>query len=172
MDTKQKIIIFSGHDYSGKTTIARKLSKHIGIPYFKDETTLRKFREGGKFIECLNDQIYIVQFLEQTKYSVIIDRAYESEWVYSQIFDRKRDMVLLDDIDYRFSLLKTKIVICEKNLKLKGYEDEVIDGKRIGAIIKKYHEFCRWSRCENLIIDTTDEDLILQIGAIREFIND
>jgi len=169
MNTNQKIIIFSGHDYSGKTTIAKKLSQEIGIPYFKDKTTLKKFKEKDRLVVYLNDQNYIIQFLEQTKYSVIIDRAYESEWVYSQVFHRKQNYELLDDLDYRFSRLGTKIIICEKDLK--RYKDEVIGIKKIAMIKKKYHDFCQWSRCETLIINTTDEDLISQIKNIKEFIN-
>lgn len=169
MNINQKIIIFSGHDYSGKTTIAKALSKEIGIPYFKDEATLRKFKEGNRFVEYLNDQNYIIQFLEQTKYSVIIDRAYESEWVYSQIFNRKQNMVLLHAIDYLFFLLGTKIIVCEKDLR--EYEDEVIAIKKIAAIKKKYREFCRWSRCKCLRINTSDENLTSQIKIIKEFVD-
>ena len=33
---KQIILLFEGHDYSGKTQIARELSRLIDIPYFKN----------------------------------------------------------------------------------------------------------------------------------------
>ncbi len=35
MEKKQQIIIFEGHDRSGKTTIAQALADNLKIPYFK-----------------------------------------------------------------------------------------------------------------------------------------
>ena len=83
------VIIFEGPDGVGKTEIARALEKEIRISsLFPDEpwkTPIPYFRMGsqhenwrkGRFKDALEfDQTYISEFLAQTKFSVIIDRAY------------------------------------------------------------------------------------------------
>src|SRR3954464_5618431 len=88
-------IIFDSPDGTGKTNIAQALAKELRVPYFRmgsqhDNWRARKFKEALEF-----DQTYISEFLSQTKHSVIIDRAYPSEWVYSRVYGRETNEEVL-----------------------------------------------------------------------------
>lgn len=168
--TPQQIIIFTGHDCSGKTEIAKELSRRTKIPYFKNKNEKRYLVEGKEsFFDALKyDQPYIIQFLEQTGHSVIFDRCYESEWVYSLAFNRQTDFILLNAFDAKFAQLNTKIIICYKDLN-NYYDDFVMldEAKRIKDL---YFKFAAWTKCLNMLLDTSDENLESQINKIMEWI--
>ena len=160
INNKQKIIIFEGADKSAKSTIAQELSNMINVPYFKfkvwDYFKDNKFKNATYF-----DQPYILEFLKQTGYSVIIDRGYPSEYVYAQVFDRDFDRNFLEKLDIEFSKLNTTIIICfKKNNKEK---DEIIPQDKYEKIIEKYLDFSLKTRCKVIILDTSSMDIKTQL---------
>ena len=82
-NNNQKIIIIEGHDKSGKTSLIEKLSNELQIPSYKRVNTKGSY-------DFLIDLHYSVDtltlFLEQSGHSVIFDRLYPSEYVYSKLF--------------------------------------------------------------------------------------
>jgi len=174
---KQLIIIFGGHDYSGKSTIAKYLSDCLNIPIFKDYSMVNKVKKDNVKTAFMYDQDYIVQFLEQTKYSVIFDRGYESEWVYNKVFSHKivgfseqQYLNQMKFIDTQFAQLDTKIIICEKDIKFANFKDDMVDFNDIELIKKTYDKFIKWTACDCIKLSTTKEDIVYQIRKINNFL--
>ena len=98
----QKIILVEGLDRSGKSTIAKKLSNILNIPYFKFEK--HRYWEEKKYeLATYFDQPYLCELLKQTNYSLIIDRGYPSEFAYAPLFDRELDLNFLRKVDDSFA---------------------------------------------------------------------
>ena len=87
MSSSQQIIIFEGPDGCGKTNISTALSEKIRVPYFKNKDEWKFFVDNPSyFVNALTyGDPYFLSYLEQTGASVIVDRWYPSEWVYSQV---------------------------------------------------------------------------------------
>lgn len=143
----QTIIVMEGPDGCGKTNIGKALADEICVPYFKVETERRNWH-AGEFVKALeHDQTYIVQFLEQTGHSVLIDRAWPSEYVYSRVFGRQTNMDVLEEVDGRFAMLDAKIVLCLRN-DYSVVQDDLVDSSRLMGIHDAYLDFARWTRCK------------------------
>lgn len=165
---KQKVIIFAGHDKSGKSTIAKALSKELNIPIFKvqrdkrwwdPEVNLKYLTEG-----C-------TQMIEQTSMSVILDRWVDSDYMYSKLFDRDINYRKIWEIDERLSKLDTLLIVCYKEPS--GYivdeEDaDYVNPKMYAAMTSYVNEFANQSKCRSIHINTTDQDLEKQINKIIE----
>jgi thymidylate kinase len=172
---KQKIIIFEGIDSSGKTTIAKALSQKIHIPYFRHDVD-----RGIYFQERIpNEMLFfahdrLLQLFEKTGYSLICDRGFPSTFVYNQIFGDTKlnndELNIIKDFDLRNKQLDTKIIVCFKDIKLENFNDEYVNFKKIKDIIEQYNIFLSWTKCNCLILDTTDENLKLQLKKVIKFI--
>ena len=167
---KQTVLVLEGTDGVGKTEIAKKLSEVLEIPYFKNPDEIIKLKWSNlEFKYRLPDQIYIASFLKQTRYSAIFDRAYPSEVAYSYAFGRDTDEELLTAIDQKFADLGAKIIICFKGA-YSNYNDEQIPFDKIGQIFKGYLRFINKTKCDWLLLETSDEDLKREIDAILEWL--
>lgn len=145
--SKQRIIIFDSPDGTGKSNIAKALSHRIGVPYFKMNTEHENWRRG-KFKEALEfDQTYLLQLLKQTGHSVIIDRAYPAEWVYSKAFQRQTNEKLLVTLDTEFAALGTNIIIPLRHDYSNNREDELVPNSALQTIHNYYVEFSKWTHC-------------------------
>jgi deoxyadenosine/deoxycytidine kinase len=89
----QQVIIFEGVDRCGKTNIAKALSNRIDVPYFKNQDEHKYFlSKPGYFADAARYvDTYFASYLEASRASVILDRAWPSEWVYSQVLNRPTD---------------------------------------------------------------------------------
>lgn len=166
--TTQKIYIFDSPDGTGKTEISKELSRRIGIPYFKMTTEHENWR-NGTFKEALRfDQTYIAEFLRQTHHSVIIDRAYPAEWVYSKVFNRETDDVVLERVDRIFSDLGAFIVIPVRDDYSNSREDEVVPREKLQEIHDTYKMFAEWTKCHviELNVDKLQNDLNAEMDSI------
>lgn len=164
---KQQIIIFEGHDMSGKTTIAKQLSAKLNIPYFKHN-------KNGAWWDPIVSLLYssepILQLIEQTGMNIIIDRFHGSEYAYSKAFNRQSLPEIVQKIDNRFAEMNAKIIICEKD-SIAYQEDDghIAPVDKYDSIKEAYRDFARHSACDVLILDTTTETLDLQIEQICQF---
>ena len=168
----QKIIILTGHDCSGKTTIAKELSRSIHVPYFQNTLTKEYLKKGREYLvnAMRFDQDYILQFLEQTGYSVIFDRAYESEWVYSRVMNYITDERKIWDIDRKFAVMNAHMVICHKDLR--NYQDDTFSVEDGGYRARDYYfDFHKLTLCRSLLLNTDDENLDKQITTIMRWAN-
>ena len=168
MKTRQEVILFEGPDGVGKTSIAKGLSEAIGIPYFKMNTEHDNWRKG-KFQEALEfDQTYLSQFLKQVGCSVIIDRAWPSEWVYSRVFKRDTNHNLLMELDLQFAELGTRIILPWRQDYSKNREDELVPKDKLKEIHDMYFNFMRWTKCEviSVNVDYYKDDLKRELDYI------
>jgi thymidylate kinase len=172
---KQQIIIFEGVDMCGKTEISKKLSKKLKIPRFKAINEHDVFLDKkDKFLHHLRyADPRVVDLLGQTKQSIIFDRTYPSEYVYSQILNRQSDFASLRFVDDEYAKLDTKIIICKRKSYC-GIQDDLdssINEEVLTKLDKMYDEFATWTKCKVLKLYVDDENLKREIKEILEFIN-
>ena len=165
---KYNIIIFEGIDGTGKTNISKELSKRINYKYLKFKP------ESNRWFDPEIDLIYGVRkelfYLKEFNLKVILDRHFPSEYVYSQVYNRPFLEKLLRKVDLEFKKLKTLIIICVKNIK--NYEDELLkfDDETYKKIKDKFVEFSKWTKCNVILFDTTNEDLENQMKRILNYL--
>ena len=174
MPDKQWVIIFDGPDGCGKTNIAQALASAIGVPYFKNSAEHKYFRSNPDyFIDAIRYvDTYFTSYLEATGQSIILDRAWPSEWIYSQVMGRDTDMDVLKSLDTRHAKLNTIIIIPHRTSYVDVDEqyDEV--KARLEQIDTKYKEFAEWSQCHTLLMNVHSEDLQRQLSIIVNFMQD
>ena len=168
-------VAFIGPDMTGKSNIAAELSRQTGVPVFKNsgewktkldspEYFLNLLRFGGPFL---------MDFIRQTNVSVILDRFYPCELVYSSAFGRETDERAIEWMDKNFSEVGGKFIICLRDdysdLVDDQYPDE-LPPDMLGALATQYRKFAEWTGCECLIMETDDMDLNKQVEKIKIFL--
>lgn len=174
MMTRQRIIILEGPDGCGKTNIGQELSRRTGIPYFKP-TLERAMWKNNTFKTALEyDQPYIAQFLEQTGCSVIMDRAYPSEWVYSQVYKRETNPAVLRQVDDAFAKLGAQIIVTWRDDYSKNEKDDLVQGDKLQLLSDKYFEFIKWSKCDCIPINVNyyKNDLEAELKYLFDILKD
>tara|TARA_R100000808_G_C2155555_1_gene168661 strand:+ start:15517 stop:16047 length:531 start_codon:yes stop_codon:yes gene_type:complete len=171
---EQQLIIFCGPDKTGKTEIAHELSSRLGIPTFKACDEKSKFRNEKNFI---NEMRYadprMLDLLSQTGYSLILDRAYPCEWVYSQFFHRETDLSAVRNSDRHFASLGTKIIVCFRSDYSGLYDEDrpdLLTEENLNKLSKLYFEFGKWTQCDIYYLNVDSEDLEQEIDEITAFL--
>jgi hypothetical protein len=175
MQKEQRIFIIEGPDNTGKTHIAQRLSQLTSIPVFKRnlggflEKDLYSRKDGFKTAFEF-DQTYIVDFLKQVKCSVIFDRCFPSEWVYSLTYKRERNEPLLKLIDEEYAKLNAMIIIClRKERNYDKFHDDITAPEYNIPLHENYVQFHYWTSCKNLVLFTDNEDVNKQVDCILTF---
>ena len=173
---EQKIIVFAGPDKCGKTEISRELSRRLNIPTFKASTEKGKFRNEEDFIlEMQYADPRMIDILRQTGYSLILDRAWPCEWVYSTAFSRETDGEAIFVSDKGFASMGTKVGICYRTC-YNGLVDEDAPDRLTPNVLSKleqlYRSFAQMSACDFYFLNVDDEDLEREINEIMSFINE
>lgn len=167
----QKVIIFEGPDRTGKSNIAQELSHRLFVPYFKNKDEVKNFLDPKDYyVNVLRyADPYFISYLKQTGNSVIIDRHYPSEWVYSRVFKRKTDMEALRRTDEAMAALGAKIVICWRSSYANREDDDfpgVITEEKLQKIHDGYVRFRNWTKCESIWLNVDDEDLDREVDDV------
>ena len=172
--SKQRIIVYDGMDRCGKTEMAKELSRRIGVPYFKNGAEHTHFLKNPEyFINAIRYvDTYFTSYLESSGASVILDRAYPSEWVYSQALNRPTDMGILRELDERHCALGTRIIIPYRQNRDKVVDDYEAVNKNIQKIHDLYQEFFKWTKCETLLLQVDHEDLELEMKDTMQFLEE
>lgn len=171
---KQKVLIIEGPDRCGKTTIGCELKKHLNIPYFKNSDEHKYFLSDPSYFKNAVKYVdtYFASYLKQSNASVILDRSYPSEWVYSRVFNRSTYDDVLNELDESHSKLGTKIIITYKN----NYDDTNDQYQSINENILKIHnqyiEFSKWTKCDHLLLNVDDKNCEIQINKIKAFLGE
>jgi len=173
---KQQIIILDGADGCGKSNIASALADHLRVPLFKNEDEWQYFPEGNKTDYFINAIRYahphLLQYFKQTGSSVILDRAYPSEFVYAEIFNRETDLAALRYCDNLCVEMDAKIIIPYRS----SYADvtdqfDFVDEGLLDKVHKLYMtSFLEWTRCEYYLLNVDDENLEREMKEILEFL--
>ena len=168
------LIAFEGPDRCGKSEIAAELSRQTGVPVFKNSGEwFTDLRDPSYFKNLLvYGATFLADFMQQTKVSVIMDRNYASEWVYSKYFNRETDLEILRKVDEKFAAAGGRFVICRRK-SYNGIRDDLhdyIDSETLTGIDSLYEEFAKWTRCDVVTVWVDDEDLSREIKEIREWL--
>lgn len=172
---KQQIIICVGADMTGKTQIAKALSARLSIPYFKASGEHKTYlKENDMFLQQLRHaDPRLIDFLKQTGYSVVMDRGYPCEKVYSKVLSRQTDYVVLQDIDEKFADLGALIIICRRK-SYEGITDDLdvnLNSSKLAMLDAAYEKFRTWTSCKCLTLWVDDEDLDRELNEITEWLN-
>ena len=170
----QTIIALVGPDKCGKTEIGNELSKRLGIPLFKANTEKGKFRDGSDFV---NEMRYAdprtIDLLTQTGYSIILDRAWPCEWVYSRAFNRESDHDATEQSDIGYSGLGAVVVVCVRT-SYEGIVDDDAPEKLTEPMLSKLHslyeDFAKQTRCRVMFLNVDDEDLDREVNDVISFL--
>ena len=105
---KPIVVILEGEDHSGKSDIAKALGRLLrSSPYRPNGQEIMR----GDNLELIKNKILegitVADILNQTKYSIIFDRYYPSEFVYAKVFNRIFHEKELREVDIAFSKLNT-----------------------------------------------------------------
>lgn len=169
-NAKQQLVILVGPDRVGKTNIINELSYRTGIPTFKAKVQ-REFFVGNRdnFLPFLRyGETTILDMVEQTGQSVLFDRLWPCEYVYSRCFGRATDDDVVKKLDERYAALDALIVVCHRE-SYEGIEDDddpSIKRETLEKLDALYREFALQAktRCEFLKVD--DEDLNREVEQI------
>jgi len=133
---RQTILLVESTDDKLKTNIALQLANRFRIPYFKNYAQ-RDIDFENSFVKIYGHTC-ILQFLEQTGYSVVLDSSYPKEYAQARASNLPVDYNNLAEIDRRFSKLNAHVLILAQNTYL--LEDS------------KYPEFAAFSKCKSNLI--------------------
>ena len=172
---RQNIIVFDGPDMCGKTEMALELSSRTDIPYFKNEYEWDYFERDPSYFRnaATYGDPYFASYLDQTGASVIMDRWYPSEWVYSKVFNRRTNKKILESVDALMSSREAKIIIPYRTT-YDGLKDqfESVTPEKMKEIEDTYRLFAEWTKCDVFWLNVDDEDLDREINEILNFLGE
>lgn len=153
----------------GKTNIAEAVSSVTHVPVYKSGREHDLFHDPLANYHTLKYANYeLIRMLDITGASVMFDRFFPSEWVYSQVFGRASDLSLVLEYDKYWSSLGGKIVFFDKP-EMDG-EDELIPSNRYNEIRSLYQEYMKLTSCDFMYLDTSDKNLGNQVRQTVRFI--
>ena len=143
----QNLIIFEGPDGCGKTNIAAEVSLMVDIPVYKSGLENDMFFDkNAQYLTLKYGNYEMINLLDVTNASVMFDRFFPSEWVYSQVFKRNSDLDLVLKYDKMWNNLGGKIIWLDKPFM--DVEDELVPQSRYNDLREKYREYM--ALCINL----------------------
>ncbi len=151
------LIILSGVDRTGKTTVAKEISNIYNIPYIKfDDPTI--IRADDPLIWARDIIIFhesILRLLEKlyeqhSEVNAVIDRFYPDEIVYSKVFRNVNLFERYKEIDARFACMRTVMFyICPPDYDIlykRWKEEDKVDIKKVDAIVSGFNEFINYTK--------------------------
>lgn len=170
----QRIIITEGPDRTGKTEIGHALSRVLGIPYFKASSEHMTYlsHDNNFLMQLEHADPRVLDLVKQTKMSVIFDRAYPSEWVYSRVLGRKTNDNELQLLDDGYSLLDAKLVICTRS-SYEGITDDLdknLDSAKLQELDNMYRKFASWTNLDTFFLNVDDEYIDREVDDVLKFI--
>lgn len=167
---KQRIIIVEGIDMVGKTSIVNSLSNKLNINSYKE---VREEKWYDHRIDLMYAEEARIQMLEQIGFDIIFDRSYPSEYAYAHAYNRETIDDKIYELDSRYALLGTRIIYLFKTPESFQHDKTgLIDFDKYSKIHAEYEKFLHNTKCANISIDTTDQNLSKQIETIINFLQE
>jgi thymidylate kinase len=170
------MIAFEGPDMCGKTQISQELALRLGLSYYKnsgewsgDIKTTDYFKNFVTYATTAQTDL-----LCQIRPKVVLDRYYPSEWVYSRVFNRPTNQVVLDRVDEMFSNAGGSIILCRRK-SYEGLSDDrydYIDSAFLKKLDESYEEFAKWTKCQIMTLWVDDQNLERQIIEIFQWLSE
>jgi hypothetical protein len=166
------LVIFSGCDKVGKTTMAKKVANSLGGCYVKFSGP--KTMDTSKIdVDCwVRDSVIfhesILRYLESTSvYSemvpVILDRFYPDEVVYSKVMRNRDIWSLYEDMDERFAKLGTIFVLVRpasfEFMKSVWKEEKLVDFQKANEIVNEFDRFYEMTQLKKIQVDMNTDHL-------------
>lgn len=168
------VLIFEGHDRSGKTTIAEAVANYYNTEVFMTNSK-ECFTSPENFENISKFNLYISEFVKELAHNspigkpIIIYRNFLSEMVYSILFDRKTNIVANDLADTNFSSINATIVLCKNDRD--EFNDESLGDSRVKGSIKLYDKLKTSIKTDILAINTKEQDVARYTREIISFID-
>ena len=158
------LIIFESPDKTGKTTIAKELSKFLKIPYIKLKNISIEDNEGidnSSVSVATHSQLEtFVQLYEKGVIKdAIIDRFHASEAVYSKLFKRSYDSSYIGELENRLAerndVILVHLTTPNRILKKRWKEEEkLVDESHINGLVAEYKRFYSNTKLDYIEIET------------------
>ena len=152
-------ILFEGPDGCGKTTLAKRISETFNIAYHKNPYEHGEWKHPERYKLMLRyTDLYFLTYLKNSGSSVCLDRAWTTEWVYSQVFKRGLEEDMLRQLDTLTKEIKDSVMVItyRNNPPLKGDELEGVNQHWV-EIRDKYLELENWSKNRIIYINTENK---------------
>ena len=177
------VIAIEGPDRCGKTEIATQFS--LILDGLDDRSYSSYYRASSQHQDFLNTPEKFVQNLRfadtrmldmvrQMNLSIVLDRSWASEWVYSKAFNRQFDNDAMHFIDREFALDGAIIVIAQRS-DYSNIVDDIdpirLNGKKLQEIHDLFMQFAEWTKCNVCHLNVDDEDLDREVSEIFKFMN-
>lgn len=165
------LLIFESYDKSGKSTLSKRLSQDLEIPYVKLNNINIVENESikdGISISTHSQLETVTQLFEKgVMKDAVLDRFHASEMVYASLFNREYDLSYLENIEERLAKSNDVYLIrttCNfPQLKNRWKNEKLIDHSYISKLITGYHIFYENTKLNVIEIDTSlDEDISYQ----------
>ena len=174
---KQRIVIVVGPDMTGKTQIAKELARRLQIPYFKASSEHHAFlNEPDKFIKDIRyADPRLVDFIAQTKASVVMDRGFPCESVYARALGRDTDEKAIERVDRAYHELGANVVFCFRKNGFNGIVDDIDPERLTSEKLEQIQEFYKiyanlFITCRFMFLYVDDEDLDREVTDIMKFL--
>lgn len=166
----QQIIVLCGPDMTGKTQIAKELSRRLGVSYFKASSEHQTYlKEKDAFRQQLRyADPRTIDILRQTGLSLVMDRGFPCEFSYSLALKRETDFAMLRVVDSEYALLGTRVIICHRT----SYDnivddiDPTLNSNKLQEIHNAYKMFARWTQCRTMMLPVDDENLDREVNDV------
>jgi adenylate kinase family enzyme len=135
------IIIFTGIEGSGKTTVAKRVSEETGIPYLKQIRPLTISKESNiKWSDMsLIQTMATIDLMVATMPDIILDRFHIDELVYSKVMHRECEEIYYRIFDIMLKMLGAKVVYMRADYDIIG-DRRKIDYATYYDIVKEYEK--------------------------------
>lgn len=164
---------------TGKTQISHELARQLGVHYYKATSEHHAFmNDPDRFI---NDIRYadprLIDFIRQTKTSVVMDRGFPCQYAYAKVLGRDNDPGALARVDDGYAALGAKVIWCHRQGGYDGIFDDLdpvrINPTTLQALHEAYEEYItKQMKCRYLALPVDDENLDREVSEILKFLNE
>jgi len=149
-------LLFEGPDGCGKTTLAKRVCAELNLPYHKNPYEHSEWKHPERYKLMLRyTDLYFLTYMKNSGSNVCLDRAWTTEWVYSQVFNRGTDFDFCRQLDDLLASIQNSAIIITTRSNKPNSKDELegVDENWL-KIRDKYEELTAWTKNRVIYINT------------------